>query len=156
MSVQHGGPAPAGAPGSGGANPPGMGALPGPGLPGLALAGGSGGGRRPSAAAPVIHSGSKFRHGLLQLMIHTIDPLHDGNMDGKEDGGNAIHSLHSVAPITVAAIIRIYLYLYLYIYTVASLSSDIYICMYIVVVAAKLLLPHLNKYMCIYIFTCIG
>lgn len=23
-------------------------------------------------------SGNKFRHGLLQLMIHTIDPLHDG------------------------------------------------------------------------------
>lgn len=22
--------------------------------------------------------GNKFRHGLLQLMIHTIDPLHDG------------------------------------------------------------------------------
>ena len=24
------------------------------------------------------HSHAKFRHGLLQLMIHTIDPLHDG------------------------------------------------------------------------------
>lgn len=24
------------------------------------------------------HTGAKFRHGLLQLMIHTIDPLHDG------------------------------------------------------------------------------
>lgn len=23
-------------------------------------------------------TGQKFRHGLLQLMIHTIDPLHDG------------------------------------------------------------------------------
>jgi len=23
-------------------------------------------------------TGAKFRHGLLQLMIHTIDPLHDG------------------------------------------------------------------------------
>ena len=34
-------------------------------------------GRRPSAA-PVLHSGTKFRQGLLQLMIHTIDPLHDG------------------------------------------------------------------------------
>lgn len=32
---------------------------------------GSGGG----GSAP---SGNKFRHGLLQLMIHTIDPLHDG------------------------------------------------------------------------------
>jgi solute carrier family 24 (sodium/potassium/calcium exchanger), member 2 len=25
-------------------------------------------------------TGAKFRHGLLQLMIHTIDPLHDGNL----------------------------------------------------------------------------
>lgn len=23
-------------------------------------------------------TGAKFRHGLLQLMIHTIDPMHDG------------------------------------------------------------------------------
>lgn len=34
---------------------------------------------RPSTGIPVLHSGSHFRHGLLQLMIHTIDPLHDGN-----------------------------------------------------------------------------
>ena len=34
------------------------------------------GGRRPSAT--VLHNGTKFRQGLLQLMIHTIDPLHDG------------------------------------------------------------------------------
>ena len=33
---------------------------------------------RPSTGIPVLHSGSHFRHGLLQLMIHTIDPLHDG------------------------------------------------------------------------------
>lgn len=25
-------------------------------------------------------TGQKFRHGLLQLMIHTIDPLHDGKV----------------------------------------------------------------------------
>lgn len=25
-------------------------------------------------------TGAKFRHGLLQLMIHTIDPLHDGKV----------------------------------------------------------------------------
>jgi sodium/potassium/calcium exchanger 2 len=25
-------------------------------------------------------TGAKFRHGLLQLMIHTIDPLHDGEL----------------------------------------------------------------------------
>lgn len=28
------------------------------------------------------HTGAKFRHGLLQLMIHTIDPLHDGQYTG--------------------------------------------------------------------------
>lgn len=28
------------------------------------------------------HTGAKFRHGLLQLMIHTIDPLHDGQYAG--------------------------------------------------------------------------
>ena len=28
------------------------------------------------------HTGAKFRHGLLQLMIHTIDPLHDGQYEG--------------------------------------------------------------------------
>lgn len=44
-----------------------------------------------SAAAPGSSSGgagasgsgtapAKFRHGLLQLMIHTIDPLHDGKL----------------------------------------------------------------------------
>ncbi|GIX96032.1 hypothetical protein CDAR_6931 [Caerostris darwini] len=30
------------------------------------------------ASTPILHAGSKFRHGLLQLMIHSIDPLHDG------------------------------------------------------------------------------
>lgn len=29
------------------------------------------------------HTGAKFRHGLLQLMIHTIDPLHDGQYAGR-------------------------------------------------------------------------
>lgn len=33
-------------------------------------------GRRNSI--PLLHSGTKFRHGLLQLMIQSIDPLHDG------------------------------------------------------------------------------
>merc|ERR1711971_627397 len=32
---------------------------------------------------PVLHAGSHFRHGLLQLMIHTIDPMHDGKVDEK-------------------------------------------------------------------------
>ena len=33
---------------------------------------------------PVLHAGSHFRHGLLQLMIHTIDPLHDGKLFSKD------------------------------------------------------------------------
>ena len=37
---------------------------------------GSNAGGRPASAG--IHRGSKFRHGLLQLMIHSIDPMHDG------------------------------------------------------------------------------
>lgn len=36
------------------------------------------GGRRNSI--PLLHSGTKFRHGLLQLMIQSIDPLHDGKL----------------------------------------------------------------------------
>ncbi|XP_064111018.1 sodium/potassium/calcium exchanger 2-like isoform X2 [Macrobrachium nipponense] len=51
----------------------------------------AGGERRQSA--PVLHSGTKFRHGLLQLMIHTIDPLHDGKVDEKATQLHAIASL---------------------------------------------------------------
>lgn len=40
-----------------------------------AIPGGSGGPHHDSATV----TGAKFRHGLLQLMIHTIDPMHDGN-----------------------------------------------------------------------------
>ena len=50
------------------------------GVTGAAMSGvvaGEGGGRS-QTSIPVLHSGSHFRHGLLQLMIHTIDPLHDG------------------------------------------------------------------------------
>ncbi|CAH0550381.1 unnamed protein product [Brassicogethes aeneus] len=36
----------------------------------------------PSSASSHHHTGAKFRHGLLQLMIHTIDPLHDGQYAG--------------------------------------------------------------------------
>eukprot|EP00094_Tigriopus_californicus_P002862 TCALIF_02759-PA protein Name:"Similar to Nckx30C Sodium/potassium/calcium exchanger Nckx30C (Drosophila melanogaster)" AED:0.20 eAED:0.20 QI:0/0.28/0.25/0.75/0.85/0.75/8/984/329 len=42
---------------------------------------------------PVLHSGTHFRHGLLQLMIHTIDPLHDGKVDEKATQLHAIASL---------------------------------------------------------------
>jgi sodium/potassium/calcium exchanger 2 len=48
---------------------------------------------RPSTGIPVLHSGSHFRHGLLQLMIHTIDPLHDGKVDEKATQLHAIASL---------------------------------------------------------------
>lgn len=41
-----------------------------------AVPGGSGGSHQDSAAV----TGAKFRHGLLQLMIHTIDPMHDGKL----------------------------------------------------------------------------
>ena len=50
------------------------------GVTGAAMSGvvASEGGRRTQSSLPVLHSGSHFRHGLLQLMIHTIDPLNDG------------------------------------------------------------------------------
>ena len=38
----------------------------------------AGDGPKSKSGIPVLHAGSHFRHGLLQLMIHTIDPLHDG------------------------------------------------------------------------------
>ncbi|XP_056632586.1 sodium/potassium/calcium exchanger Nckx30C isoform X3 [Diorhabda carinulata] len=38
-------------------------------------------------------TGAKFRHGLLQLMIHTIDPMHDGKVDEKATQLHAIASL---------------------------------------------------------------
>ena len=41
-------------------------------------------GPRSHTSIPVLHAGSHFRHGLLQLMIHTIDPLHDGKLFFKE------------------------------------------------------------------------
>lgn len=39
---------------------------------------GSGSGTGSGGGGSSQPSGNKFRHGLLQLMIHTIDPLHDG------------------------------------------------------------------------------
>ncbi|XP_013793090.1 sodium/potassium/calcium exchanger Nckx30C-like [Limulus polyphemus] len=42
---------------------------------------------------PILHSGSKFRQGLLQLMIHSIDPMHDGKIDEKASQLHAIASL---------------------------------------------------------------
>uniref|UniRef100_A0A0K2UYG8 Sodium/calcium exchanger membrane region domain-containing protein n=2 Tax=Lepeophtheirus salmonis TaxID=72036 RepID=A0A0K2UYG8_LEPSM len=53
----------------------------------------TGEGTRSHTSIPVLHSGSHFRHGLLQLMIHTIDPLHDGKVDEKATQLHAIASL---------------------------------------------------------------
>ena len=33
----------------------------------------------------MLHSGSHFHHGLLQLMIHTIDPLSEGGSQSKKE-----------------------------------------------------------------------
>ncbi|XP_032679835.1 sodium/potassium/calcium exchanger Nckx30C isoform X3 [Odontomachus brunneus] len=52
--------------------------------------GGHGGG---SSSHSTRESHAKFRHGLLQLMIHTIDPLHDGKVDEKATQLHAIASL---------------------------------------------------------------
>ncbi|XP_013794480.1 sodium/potassium/calcium exchanger 2-like isoform X1 [Limulus polyphemus] len=49
-------------------------------------------GRR-RVSRPILHAGSKFRQGLLQLMIHSIDPLHDGKLDEKASQLHAIASL---------------------------------------------------------------
>lgn len=48
---------------------------------GSAASGGAGpAGARGAPPGPSAAGGAKFRHGLLQLMIHTIDPLHDGTV----------------------------------------------------------------------------
>ncbi|XP_034173403.2 solute carrier family 24 member Nckx30C isoform X2 [Osmia lignaria lignaria] len=58
--------------------------------------GGHGGG--PSSHSRESHA--KFRHGLLQLMIHTIDPLHDGqSRAGKVD--EKATQLHAIASLKV-------------------------------------------------------
>ncbi|XP_071743688.1 sodium/potassium/calcium exchanger Nckx30C isoform X8 [Lepeophtheirus salmonis] len=66
------------------------------GVTGAAMSGtvaATGEGTRSHTSIPVLHSGSHFRHGLLQLMIHTIDPLHDGKVDEKATQLHAIASL---------------------------------------------------------------
>ena len=45
---------------------------------GLLLQATNGQGHQGYTGVPVLHSGSHFHHGLLQLMIHTIDPMTDG------------------------------------------------------------------------------
>ncbi|XP_022252420.1 sodium/potassium/calcium exchanger 2-like isoform X2 [Limulus polyphemus] len=44
-------------------------------------------------SAPILHAGSKFRQGVLQLMIHSIDPLHEGRLDENASQLHAIASL---------------------------------------------------------------
>ncbi|XP_033214359.1 sodium/potassium/calcium exchanger Nckx30C isoform X2 [Belonocnema kinseyi] len=51
------------------------------------------GGEQSRSHSGSTHSHAKFRHGLLQLMIHTIDPLHDGKVDEKATQLHAIASL---------------------------------------------------------------
>ncbi|KAF4528351.1 hypothetical protein B566_EDAN006606 [Ephemera danica] len=58
----------------------GGGSLSGGAASGSGIAGGSTRTTHHHTGAPILHSGTKFRHGLLQLMIHTIDPLHDGRL----------------------------------------------------------------------------
>ncbi|XP_073824070.1 solute carrier family 24 member Nckx30C isoform X5 [Musca autumnalis] len=49
--------------------------------------------------ANTTQTGAKFRHGLLQLMIHTIDPLHDDDVPGKVD--EKATQLHAIASLKV-------------------------------------------------------
>nr|XP_017105470.2 sodium/potassium/calcium exchanger Nckx30C isoform X6 [Drosophila bipectinata] len=70
------------------------------GPPGSSTAGGgtgnsSGGGGTSGST----QTGAKFRHGLLQLMIHTIDPLHDDDVPGKVD--EKATQLHAIASLKV-------------------------------------------------------
>ncbi|XP_026823593.1 sodium/potassium/calcium exchanger Nckx30C isoform X2 [Ooceraea biroi] len=70
-------------------------------------AGGGGGGGVAGQGCERVHGGpshhqshAKFRHGLLQLMIHTIDPLHDGqSRAGKVD--EKATQLHAIASLKV-------------------------------------------------------
>ncbi|XP_044746254.1 sodium/potassium/calcium exchanger Nckx30C isoform X5 [Coccinella septempunctata] len=54
---------------------------------------------QPVSSSSGQHTGAKFRHGLLQLMIHTIDPLHDGQYAGKVD--EKATQLHAIASLKV-------------------------------------------------------
>ncbi|KAL0132645.1 hypothetical protein PUN28_000418 [Cardiocondyla obscurior] len=72
------------------------------------VGGGSGGGTSSRQGCEQAHGGpshsreshAKFRHGLLQLMIHTIDPLHDGqSRAGKVD--EKATQLHAIASLKV-------------------------------------------------------
>ncbi|XP_050352622.1 sodium/potassium/calcium exchanger Nckx30C isoform X3 [Nymphalis io] len=47
----------------------------------------------PSKAPP---PNAKFRHGLLQLMIHTIDPMHDGELGKVDEKATQLHAIASL------------------------------------------------------------
>ncbi|XP_041984339.1 sodium/potassium/calcium exchanger Nckx30C isoform X1 [Aricia agestis] len=47
----------------------------------------------PSKPAP---PAAKFRHGLLQLMIHTIDPMHDGELGKVDEKATQLHAIASL------------------------------------------------------------
>ncbi|XP_037961860.2 sodium/potassium/calcium exchanger Nckx30C isoform X3 [Plutella xylostella] len=47
----------------------------------------------PSRGAP---PAAKFRHGLLQLMIHTIDPMHDGELGKVDEKATQLHAIASL------------------------------------------------------------
>ncbi|CAH2042058.1 unnamed protein product, partial [Iphiclides podalirius] len=53
-----------------------------------------------SAAAPGTSKApppaAKFRHGLLQLMIHTIDPMHDGELGKVDEKATQLHAIASL------------------------------------------------------------
>ncbi|XP_053614556.1 sodium/potassium/calcium exchanger Nckx30C isoform X1 [Plodia interpunctella] len=57
-----------------------------------------------TATAPTATAGSskapppaaKFRHGLLQLMIHTIDPMHDGELGKVDEKATQLHAIASL------------------------------------------------------------
>ncbi|XP_064474925.1 sodium/potassium/calcium exchanger Nckx30C-like isoform X2 [Ornithodoros turicata] len=52
-------------------------------------------------SAPIMHSGSKFRHGLLQLLIHSIDPLHEHEGEANAKLDEKAGQLHTIASLRV-------------------------------------------------------
>ncbi|KAG0432913.1 hypothetical protein HPB47_020403 [Ixodes persulcatus] len=52
-------------------------------------------------SAPILHSGSKFRHGLLQLLIHSIDPLHEHEGEANAKLDEKAGQLHTIASLRV-------------------------------------------------------
>ncbi|XP_020800492.1 sodium/potassium/calcium exchanger Nckx30C isoform X3 [Drosophila serrata] len=69
------------------------------GPPGSSNAGATGNSSGGGGTSGSTQTGAKFRHGLLQLMIHTIDPLHDDDVPGKVD--EKATQLHAIASLKV-------------------------------------------------------